>query len=116
MGSGGSLKIPTGSTAAFLSDGTLTTEDGPIGKLRIVTFDDPAALSKAGDSLISAGPTAGARDVEEPRIGVGFVEASNVNLAAEMVALIQASRAFEAAVKSIRTSDEMTASLIQTQS
>jgi flagellar basal body rod protein FlgG len=116
MGSGGSLTIPAGTTPRFLGDGTLTTEHGPIGRLRIVTFEDPSALSKAGGSLIAATPGAGVQDVETPRIGAGFVEASNVNLAGEMVALIQASRSFEASLQSIRVNDEMTQTLIQAQS
>jgi flagellar basal body rod protein FlgG len=54
-------------------------------------------------------------DVEKPRLAVGSVEESNVNVAAEMVTLIQASRAFEAAMQSLRVSDDLTQRLIQTQ-
>ncbi|MFQ5513745.1 MAG: flagellar hook-basal body protein [Myxococcota bacterium] len=115
QGTGGQLAIPSGSVASFRDDGTLMTELGPIGKLRIVTFNDPSGLRKRGGSLIEADPSAAPRDLDRAKIGVGFVEASNVNLAGEMVALIQATRSFEASLQSLRLGDEMTQSLIQAQ-
>ena len=51
-------------------------------------------------------------DVSSPGVAVGFVENSNVNLAAEMVGLIQASRAFEAAMRSVVIDDELTQAVI----
>ena len=116
MGKGGALAIPQGTTPQLMNDGTLMTEHGPIGQLRIVEFADPAGLSKMGASLIAASPEAGLTDVSNPRVAAGFVEASNVSLAAEMVALLEATRAFEAALKSLKVTDEMTGSLIQANS
>lgn len=114
QGQGGPLAVPPGARAELRADGTLTTENGPIGRLRIVRFADPAGLSKHGRSLIAASPEAGQEEVDNPRIAVGFVEASNVNLSQEMVGLIIATRAFESIMQSLRANDQLTQQLIQT--
>ena len=111
QGEAGSLVIPEGSRAELTRDGTVMTEAGPIGRLRQVRFSDPSVLEKVGESLLAA---AGAvpEDVDNPGVAVGSVESSNVNLAAEMVGLIQASRAFEAAMRSVVIDDELTQAVI----
>jgi flagellar basal-body rod protein FlgF len=116
LGQNGELAVPPGASAQLAADGTLSADGSPVGRLRVVKFEDPTALSKAGQSLIAASEAAGVTDVENPRVAIGFVEGSNVNVAAEMVALIQTSRAFEAAMRSISINDELTQSLIQIQS
>lgn len=116
LGTGGELVVPPGEAAQLGADGRLTSRGDTLGRLRIVTFDDPNALAKAGHSLIRAEEGATPTDVDTPRIAVGFVEDSNVNVAAEMVALVEQSRAFEAAMRSISINDELTQKLIQTQS
>jgi flagellar basal body rod protein FlgG len=115
LGSGGEIAIPPGSRPRLLGDGTVLTESGEIGRLRVVRFDDPALLQKRGTSLLSAGATAEPETLSDPRIAVGFLEASNVNLAAEMVALIETARSFEAAMQSIRLNDQITQRLIEAQ-
>jgi flagellar basal-body rod protein FlgG len=115
MGAGGSLSVQPGSVAEFLPDGTLIANGQSVGRLRVVRFDEPAALAKVGASLLSAGEAAGAEDVIKASLAPGFIEGSNVSLAAEMVALIQAQRSFEAAMKSLRINDELTQRMIQSQ-
>ena len=116
LGQGGALTIPPGSNAVLSGDGTLVSDTGPVGRLRMVRFSEPAELSKVGGSLIAAGPGAGLEEIENPRIGVGFVEGSNVNLTAEMVGLSLATRAFEAIIQSLRANDELTQEMIETYS
>ena len=113
LGDGGALSVPPGSAASLSGDGSLKTAAGSVGRLQIVSFDDTTLLEKAGNSLIRALPGAGPQPIATPRISVGFVEGSNVNLAAEMANMIRTSRAFEAAVKSLRTQDELTQSLLE---
>lgn len=113
QGDGGALVVPAGARAELGPDGSLLTEDGPIGRLRQVRFEDGSQLQKLGDSLLGAVAGAAPQDVDAPRLAVGFVEGSNVNLAAEMVGLIQASRAFEAAMKTVQIDDELVQSLIE---
>ncbi len=115
LGAGGELIVPDTQKGTLTGDGRLMTELGEVGRLRIVRFENPESLSKAGESLIAAQPEAGLVDVESPALAVGFVEESNVNVAAEMVSLIESSRIFEAAMRSITINDELTQKLIQSQ-
>ncbi len=111
----GTLRVPPGSRGELTGSGQLMVDGSPAGRLRIVEFEDMSGLSKAGESLVRAAESAGAAQAENPRLAVGYIETSNVNLAAEMVALITASRAFESAVRAMTIQDELTQSLIQSQ-
>jgi flagellar basal-body rod protein FlgF len=115
LGDGGPITIPPGVTAELRPDGTVVADGTAVGKLRVVRFDAPELLGKAGGSAVEAGPGATPTPVENARLAVGFVEDSNVDLSAELVALIVAQRSFEASVNSLRINDELTQNLIQAQ-
>jgi len=115
LGTGGPLALPPGARGELRGDGTLVADGTVVGKLRIVEFEDSSQLLKAGNSAIAAGPGAQPVEVENTRVAVGFVEESNVNLAAELVGMIQAQRSFEATMNSLLANDELTDSLIQSQ-
>lgn len=84
------------------------------GQVLLQLFQDPQALVKEGNNLLSgfsaAGPLA---QIEVPgRQGLGKMEAgalemSNVDLAGEMSSLITTQRAFQASARIITTSDEL---------
>ncbi|MFQ5698196.1 MAG: flagellar hook-basal body protein [Myxococcota bacterium] len=113
VGEGGALVVPPDGVPTLSPEGTLRTQDGVLGKLRIVRFEDPSGLQKRGQSLLAASSASPAVAVVDPKLDVGFVASSNVNLAAEMVAMIQTSRAFEASMQSLRLDDQLTQRLIQ---
>jgi len=115
LGVGGPVQVPAGKTAQISGDGTVFADGQPYGRLRVVEFDSSEHLVKAGESLIRAGEGSQLREIVHPRLAVGYVEASNVNLAGEMVSLITASRNFEAAVRSMTIQDELSARLIGSQ-
>lgn len=115
LGVGGPIQVPAGTGAQISGDGTVYADGQPYGRLRVVEFDSHEQLVKEGESLIRATESASLREIVHPRLAVGYVEASNVNLAAEMVSLITASRSFEAAVRSMTIQDELTARLISSQ-
>ena len=77
-------------------------------------FNNPKGLEKTGDSLFEATQASGVPLSENTTVGVtkstiaqGYLEASNVNVADEMVNLIVAQRAYEMNSKAITTSDTM---------
>jgi flagellar basal body rod protein FlgG len=115
LGVGGPIQVPAGKSAQISGDGTVFADGQPYGRLRVVEFDSPDQLVKEGESLMRAAEGAFVREIVHPRLAVGYVEASNVNLAAEMVSLITAARSFEAAVRSMTIQDELTARLISSQ-
>jgi flagellar basal-body rod protein FlgG len=115
LGVGGPIQVPAGKSAQISGDGTVYAEGQPYGRLRVVNFARTDQLTKEGESLIRATAESGLREDTHPHLAVGYVEASNVNLAAEMVSLITASRSFEAAVRSMSIQDELTGRLINSQ-
>jgi flagellar basal-body rod protein FlgF len=115
LGQGGPIEVPEGTTPQLRGDGSLVADGNVIGKLRIVEFADATGIIKAGNSGIAAVPGVVPTEVENAKIAVGHVEDSNVNLAAELVGMIQAQRSFEASMNSLLANDELTDSLIQSQ-
>ena len=87
----------------------------PIGpKIGVFQFRNPSGLDREGDSLYSATEASGAAINESTATGIekslirqGYLEASNVQVADEMVRLIVAQRAYELNSKAITTTDTM---------
>ena len=100
-----------GSVAYKAADGTYI----PTGQqVALYQFNNPKGLEKTGDSLFEATQASGVPLSEIATAGVtrstiaqGYLEASNVNVADEMVNLIVAQRAYEMNSKAITTSDTM---------
>ncbi|HEX6990134.1 MAG TPA: flagellar hook-basal body protein [Bacillota bacterium] len=100
-------------------DGTVTAEgDGnrqEVAAIGVALFANPAGLASLGDNLFAATPASGAEDVVKPGedgagiLRQGVIESSNVDVAAEMVAMILAQRSFQLNARVVQTSDEMMA-------
>lgn len=92
-------------------NGQLQSLDITIG---LFQFQNPAGLDKMGNSLYGVTDASGVAlneeeedDVKPSIIKQGYLEASNVQVADEMVNLIVAQRAYEMNSKAITTTDEM---------
>ena len=111
--------IDPGTTDVTIApDGGFTTVVNGVStgksRLTLVRFINPAGLRSIGKNLYksteaSGDPQTGQNPGEN---GVGFIaqrhlEASNVNAAEQLVNMITSQRAYEAASKAIRASDEM---------
>jgi len=112
----GALKIDIGQdgTVSVLLPGV--TQASQVGQIQLTRFDNPAGLVAYGnnlflDSFASGPPQQGVPGFSTGfgLIQQGFVEASNVNLAEEMVNMIIAQRSYEINAKAIQASDEMMA-------
>jgi len=109
--------IPTGTTTVAVSpsgDVSLQTPNGTTTfRLQLARFANPAGLTSIGGNLFSETAGSGVPEIGSPgetgfgTIAQGYLEASNVNVVEEMVAMILAQRAYEINSKSIQTSDEM---------
>lgn len=86
-------------------DGTISTENGQIGKLKVVTFEDQRKMQKVGSGLYKSGDQAEI-PVEKPHVVQGMLEGSNVNPIIEITHMIQVQRAFEGAQKMIENEHE----------
>ncbi len=107
LGEGGApvQLLPDGGPLAIAPDGTLSQDGQQIGRLTVQRFADPGRLTPLAGGLFAAGdqpPEA----VENPTLVQGSLENSNVQPVAEMVNLIQISRAYEAAQKVISSRDD----------
>ena len=99
----------TGFTVA--RDGTISTDRGLRGKLAIVTFDNPRALTKTGNSLLTT--TQPELPAEKSRLVQGALEGSNVQPILEMTNMIEVMRSYTSAQKLIDQSDQMRRKAIQ---
>jgi flagellar basal-body rod protein FlgG len=90
-----------------------------IGQIQIANFVNPAGLQSVGENLYIETAASGTPTPNTPGLnGVGlisqnFVETSNVNVAEELVQMIQTQRAYELNSKVVSTSDQMLARLSQ---
>lgn len=93
------LAIAPGDTRIeILGDGTVRSENGPIGRLRVVRFQDTQRLRAEGDRHYdAAGETP--LPVERPALIQGAVEGSNVQPIAEMTRLTAELREFQFATQ-----------------
>jgi flagellar basal-body rod protein FlgG len=120
------ITIPATAVAVTVGqDGTVTvTTQGSatpttIGTIQMANFINPAGLSSQGQNLYietaaSGTPTTSTAGTNGTGlINQGYVETSNVNVAEELVNMIQAQRSYELNSKAITTSDQMLQRLTQ---
>jgi len=106
-------------------DGTVSvTQPGStapvqVGALQLATFVNSAGLQSMGENLYTETAASGTANTNTPGsngaglISQGYVETSNVNVAEELVNMIQTQRAYEINSKAITTSDQMLQRLTQ---
>ena len=107
------------------SDGTVSVSvqgqaaQQQIGQIQLATFINPAGLQSYGENLFLETAASGAPNVDVPgNNGFGtvmqmYLESSNVNVAEELVNMIQAQRAYELNSKAVTVSDQMLQRLAQ---
>jgi flagellar basal body rod protein FlgG len=99
LGADGPIRLGSGEVAVD-PDGTIRTGGTVAGKLKIVTFDNPAGLSAEGGAKLRA-DAAGPRDVAQPNVRGGSLEQSNVSLVDRVAELTGVTRSFEALQKAM---------------
>ena len=96
-----------GEVSETMSDGTIQS----LGMLEIMDFVNPAGLNAIGGNLYQETQSSGQAQfvqlgVGATQLGQGMREASNVDVAVELIEMIQAQRSFELTSKVIQASDE----------
>jgi flagellar basal-body rod protein FlgF len=87
---------PADTRVEVQGDGTIRSENGVLGKLRVVRFDNQQALRPEGDRLLVTDETPIA--IARPTVIQGAVEGSNVQSVLELVRLTNGTRLFQTAV------------------
>lgn len=89
-------------------EGGVWVQGVQVGTLAIVNVDNPALLRKEGGSRLVADEASGMPFLmANPRVETGVREGSNVPIVGEMVRVISAYRAYEAAQKAVQAQDEL---------
>ena len=120
------ITVPQNATSLSISrDGVVsvtlsgTTAPTQIGTVQLATFINVGGLQSVGENLFIETASSGTPTPNTPGlngtglINQGYVETSNVNVAEELVTMIQAQRAYEVNSKVITTSDAMLGRLVQ---
>ena len=102
---------PEDTEVTISRDGTVATNNGELGKIRLVTFENPQNLKRFANGLFASksAPT----DVETPEIAQGTLEGSNIKPILEMAKLIEVSRKYDSARKFITREDERMRNMIK---
>ncbi|NMM28517.1 MAG: flagellar basal-body rod protein FlgG [Glaciimonas sp.] len=120
------LTIPANALSITVGrDGTVSitqpgsTQPVQVGSLQLATFINSSGLQGMGENLYAETAASGTANTNTPGSnGAGlilqfYVETSNVNVAEELVNMIQTQRAYEINSKAITTSDQMLQRLTQ---
>ena len=111
------VSIGTDGTVSITQSGTAATTQ--IGSIQLATFINPAGLQSIGQNLFLETAASGTPTPNTPGtngagiVNQGYVETSNVNVAEELVTMIQTQRAYELNSKVVSTSDAMLGRLTQ---
>ncbi|MFQ5417161.1 MAG: flagellar hook-basal body protein [Myxococcota bacterium] len=113
MGDGGPLQAGN-AAVELLGSGDLVDDKGAVlGRLRLVSFDRPELLSKEGDNLYSSPPGAAPQTLDAFELLPKSIERSNVDPVRELATLVILQRAFDAAMRTISSDDQVTRQLIE---
>lgn len=90
----------------------------PAGQVALVSFRNPSALQAVGNNQWQETTAAGKQPTSTPgsdglgSLQSGAVEQSNVDLTAELVAMITQQRAYQANAQAIKTQDQITQTIV----
>ena len=103
LGEGGApLTVPPeAGSITVAQDGTLSTDQGEVGRFQIVDFENPQLLMKRQNNLYEARDEAPV-PAEDPKVNQGVIEGSNVQGVVEMTRLIGIVRSYQAAQRMIQ--------------
>lgn len=109
---GNPISIPADAQDVIIAqDGTISSENGVISKLKLVRFDNEQELRATGDGLYRTEQAE--QPIEEPRFVQGAYEESNVSAVLEMTRMIQTSRDFQSIHRLMQNEHDRQRTMIQ---
>jgi len=108
------INTAEGGQIVIAKDGTITVGGTEAGRITLADFEDRSQLRKVGGNLFEPVSDEAVELTSTSPIAQGSLEMSNVNVIAEMVALITNYRSYEMAQKMARLQDETIQQAINT--
>lgn len=106
------ILAPNESRIEIAGDGTLSTENGVVAKIKVVRFANEQNLRKSGDSLYET--TDQPEIIQRPQIVQGMMEESNVQPVIEITKMTELLRQYQAAQNMIDKEHERQLKAIET--
>jgi flagellar basal body rod protein FlgG len=100
LGATGRIAVIPG-RLVITEQGSVYSDDKLLGKLKLITFDNPAAMVQEGNSLLAPPSSQSKPITADVQVKQGYLEQSNVNAVASMVEMVGIMRRFEAIQKSV---------------
>lgn len=111
---GGTITIPAETKEIRIAeDGTISNQNGEIGRLMIKEFDNINQLDPVGDSLYRASAEATPQDPTDSRVIQGAIEGSNVNPILAMTHMIDVHRAYQSTHRMLQAEHDRQRTMIQ---
>ena len=112
LGGGGPIQLDPEETSITINgDGTITTETGEVGRLRIVTFDDVQTLNRKSQNLFEG---ENPRALETPRLAQFALEGANVDSINQISQMIEVQRSYQELANIMRQQNDLRENAIQT--
>jgi flagellar basal-body rod protein FlgF len=110
LGDGGPIAVPANSEVSIAGDGTVSAKGAngrqtTIGRIKLVTPETPAALTRSADGLLFRAAEGDLPADATARLQDGALEGSNVSAVETMIAMISAARQFEHQMKLLQTAE-----------
>ena len=119
LGNNGPIRFQqTDKEINIAADGTITVLEGTAktdsirGKIKMVSFDDPAKLTKLGANLYDAG-SATQQPATKSTVEQGYIEKSNVNSVGEMTRMVEVMRSYTAIANLLQQQSDLHKSAIE---
>jgi len=107
------LTLPPGDVRIEIKgDGSVSSESGPIGRLRVVRFEAPQHLLAEGDRLLRTADGQDPMPMQRPAVVQGAVEESNVHPVVELTRLTSELREFQFASQFLEREGERLGSAV----
>lgn len=94
---------PQDNNITVSADGTISTNNGPIGRVRVVKFEDEQNLKMEQGGLLSTDQTP--QDIPRPTVLQGSLEGSNIQPVIEMARMIEVQRTYDSVKNFIESED-----------
>jgi len=113
LSSGGQpfILAPEDTEITVSRDGTVSTNNGNLGKLKIVRFENPQQLKRSAGGLYAS--ESAPINVDQPSVTQGMLEGSNVQPIFEMARMIEIHRTYDSVRSFLEREDERMKNMVK---